>query len=65
MEQLLSINIVREPPLYAFDAASLLAVLYLLIRSVLLPRRLRFSTAPALDAPTFGRRHYRPVERRP
>jgi poly(3-hydroxybutyrate) depolymerase len=64
MEQLLSLNIVQEPLLYAFDTISLLAVLYLLIRSVPLPRRLRPSTAPAPEAPTSGRRHYRPVERR-
>lgn len=39
MEQLLSFNIVQKPLLYAFDAASLLAVVYLLLRPVLLPER--------------------------
>ncbi len=64
MEQLLSFNIVQEPLLYAFDAVSLLAALYLLMRSVLLPRRLRPSSVPASEPPTSGRRHHDPVERR-
>ncbi|MDJ0355589.1 alpha/beta hydrolase-fold protein [Paenarthrobacter sp. PH39-S1] len=41
MEPLLNLNIVQGPLLFAFYAASLLAVLYLLVRSVVLPPALR------------------------
>ncbi|HEV7169044.1 MAG TPA: alpha/beta hydrolase-fold protein [Micrococcaceae bacterium] len=41
MEGLLSFNIVQDPLLYGMDAASLLAVLYLVLRPMLLPSRFR------------------------
>ncbi len=48
MQQLLSFNIVQKPLLYAFYALSVLAVLYLLIRPVLLPL-LQRPSRPGID----------------
>lgn len=41
MDNLLNLNILQQPLRYAFDAASILAILYLVLRPVLLPQAVR------------------------
>jgi len=63
MDYFLSFNIVQKPFLYAFDAASILALVYLFLRPMLLPQRFRSGLAHAANDQASFHRARRPSRR--
>lgn len=51
MDYFLSFNVIQKPLLYTFDAVSILAMIYLLLRPVLLPRRFQARLGRTANGP--------------